>query len=73
VIRAAIYARKSTTQERGETGDSLSVEEQVAGAKAFIEACPRRPRRGTPALRRGALHFPRGLSPGCRLGRDRCQ
>ncbi len=32
----AVYARKSTEQERGETGDSLSVEEQIDGAKAFI-------------------------------------
>jgi len=33
---AAVYARKSTEQERGETGDSLSVEEQTASATAFI-------------------------------------
>lgn len=32
----AIYARKSTEQERGESGDSLSIEERIAGAKAFI-------------------------------------
>jgi site-specific DNA recombinase len=34
---AAIYARKSTEQERGESGDSLSVEEQAASATAFIQ------------------------------------
>ena len=36
ITRAAIYARKSTEQERGDTGDCLSVEEQIAGATAFI-------------------------------------
>jgi site-specific DNA recombinase len=35
-MRAAIYARKSSKQEQGDTGDSLSVEEQVSGATAFI-------------------------------------
>jgi DNA invertase Pin-like site-specific DNA recombinase len=31
----AIYARKSTEQEAGETGDSISIERQVENARAF--------------------------------------
>src|SRR5262245_14276521 len=33
---AAIYCRKSTEQERGDSGDMISIEEQISGAKAFI-------------------------------------